>query len=191
LPFFKQRRRALSYVLGGWKVAGVTVFQSGHRLSVLNSNAFNAYGISGFGQDFAQVGSCSPSQVNTPGAVTSKLSTYINQNCFYTDYGTPSAAPIQPQVIGDDGLATGFGNTRPGLVRGPDQRNTDLSVIKQFGIRWPSETANVEFRAEFFNAFNTPQFADPDLEQDSATFGQVLSTSVAPRIMQFALKLNF
>ena len=181
LPFFKKRHDVLGSVLGGWKVAGVTVFQTGHRIPVLNTNATNVYGISAFGQDFGQLASgCTLSQVNTPGAVTSKLNKYINTACFTT-----------PPVIGDDGIATDFGNTRPGIIHAPDQRNTDLSLIKQFHTPWPNEAANVEFRAEFFNAFNTPQFSDPDNEQDSATFGQVLSTAVAPRIMQFALKFNF
>jgi hypothetical protein len=181
LPFFKNRHSVLSTTLGGWKVAGVTVFQSGHRLPVLNTNATSVYGISAFGQDFGQLApGCTPDQVNTSGDVTSKLNNYINTACFTT-----------PRIVGADGVATAFGNTRPGIVRGPDQRNTDLSVIKQFQTRWPNELANVEFRAEFFNAFNTPQFSDPDYEQDSGTFGVIQSTAVAPRIMQFALKLNF
>ena len=187
LPFFRRQRNALERILGGWRVAGVTVIQSGHRLPVLSTNAFNAFGISSFGGDFAQLGPCTLSQVNTPGSVTDKLNKYINQSCFPLDV---AGSPIFP-VIGADGVATGFGNTRPGIVRGPDQRNTDLSVIKQFVMPWPNDRANLEFRAEFFNAFNTPQFDDPDTEQDSQTFGQVLNTVVAPRIVQFALKLNF
>ena len=187
LPFFRQQRSALQSVLGGWRVAGVTVFQSGHRLGVLSTNALNAFGISGFAGDFAQLGSCTLSQVNTSGSVTGKLNKYINQSCFPLDANGLGAFP----VIGADGVATGFGNTRPGIVHGPDQRNTDLSLIKQFVVPWPNDRANVEFRAELFNAFNTPQFADPDNEQDSQTFGQVLKTAVAPRIVQFALKLNF
>jgi len=187
LPFFRQQRSALGRVLGGWKVAGVTAVQSGHRLGVVSTNALNAFGISGFGGDFAQLGPCTLSQVNTSGSVTDRLNKYINQSCFPVD---PILGPVFP-VIGADGLATGFGNTRPGIVHGPDQRNTDLSVIKQFVLPWPNDRANVEFRAEFFNAFNTPQFDDPDNEQDSATFGQILKTAVAPRIIQFALKLNF
>ncbi len=181
LPFFKNRRSLLRTTLGGWKVAGVTVFQSGHRLPVLNTNLNNAYGISSFGGDFGQLApGCTPEQANTSGSVTSKLNSYVNKACF-TD----------PPVIGADGMATAFGNTRPGIIRGPDQRNTDLSLIKQFQTRWPNEAATVEFRAEFFNAFNTPQFSDPDYEQDDSTFGVIPSTAVAPRIMQFALKLNF
>jgi len=191
LPFFKQENSPVARLLGGWRVAGVTVFQSGHLLSVLNTNAFNAFGISGFGQDFAQLGPCAIGQVDTSGSVTARLNHYVNQNCFQdlTDPNNP--VPLQPPVIGADGLATGFGNTRPGIVHGPDQRNTDLALIKTFTIPWPNDKSNLEFRAEFFNAFNTPQFSDPDTEVDSPTFGKVLSTAVSPRIVQFALKLNF
>ena len=189
LPFFRNRHSALGTALGGWKVAGVTVFQSGHRLSVFNTNAFNVFGIAGFSQDFAQLGpGCTLSQVNKSGAVTDRLNNYVNSSCFIDPTGTP----FSPPVIGDDGVATGFGNTRPGIIHGPDQRNTDLSLIKEFATHWPSEAANVEFRAEFFNAFNTPQFDDPQLEQDTvSTFGTILKTVGSPRIMQFALKLNF
>jgi hypothetical protein len=189
LPFFRNRHSVLGTALGGWKVAGVTVFQSGHRLSVFNTNAFNVYGISAFSQDFAQMGpNCILSQVNRSGPVTSRLNNYVNQSCFIDPTGTP----FSPPVVGDDGLATGFGNTRPGIIHGPDQRNTDLSVIKEFATHWPGEAANVEFRAEFFNAFNTPQFDDPQLEQDTvSTFGTILNTVGSPRIIQFALKLNF
>jgi hypothetical protein len=49
----------------------------------------------------------------------------------------------------------------------------------------------VEFRAEFFNAFNTPQFANPDATLSDASFGQIISTSVNPRLIQFALKFLF
>jgi hypothetical protein len=86
---------------------------------------------------------------------------------------------------------TAFGNTRPGLFRGPAQNNTDLSLIKNFSPRWPNEQAGVEFRAEMFDAFNHPQFGDPGFAVDGAGFGQITGTSVAPRIVQFALKLMF
>ncbi|PYX55722.1 MAG: hypothetical protein DMG73_16775, partial [Acidobacteria bacterium] len=68
-----------------------------------------------------------------------------------------------------------------------------------------SETRRLEFRAEFFNAFNTPSFSNPVLSAGTVspdasgvpvltldtTFGQIQSTNVAPRIIQFALKLYF
>jgi len=58
-------------------------------------------------------------------------------------------------------------------------------------MKWLSEASNVEFRGEMFNAFNTAQFSNPDNSFTSPTFGQISSTAVSPRIVQFALKFNF
>ena len=58
----------------------------------------------------------------------------------------------------------------------------------------------MQFRAEFFNAFNHAQFTNPNFGQGaifslpdraSSSFGQITSTSVNPRIIQFALKYIF
>jgi hypothetical protein len=58
----------------------------------------------------------------------------------------------------------------------------------------------VQFHAEFFNALNHPQFTNPNYGQGaiyalpnvtSASFGQITSTSVNPRVIQFALKYIF
>jgi hypothetical protein len=46
-------------------------------------------------------------------------------------------------------------------------------------------------RGEFFNTFNTPQFANPGTSADSSNFGVITSTSVNPRIVQLALKFVF
>jgi len=61
---------------------------------------------------------------------------------------------------------------------------------KTIPLRWPEE-GRVQLRAEFFNIFNHPQFADPDNSFNSATFGVISSTSVNPRVGQLALKFNF
>ena len=179
-PFFKQRGAFLRNTLGGWKIAGVTTIQSGHLLGVLNTNVYNVFGINGYEQDFAQLApNCTLQQVNTSGSIQHKLGNYINQSCF-----------TNPTVVSADG-GTAFGNTRPGIVHGPAQNNTDLSFIKNFALRWPSEKAGIEFRGEMFNAFNHPQFRDPINAFDNPSFGQVQNTSVAPRIVQFALKVSF
>lgn len=187
--------RATSLVgeaLAGWSASGVVEIQSGHNLTVTNTNAFNAYGINGGDQDFGQVApGCPNYRLGTPGKVTKKLTNYFNQSCFFTSPGTPAAAPIPYPVVGADGVATGFGNSKPGLVRGPAQNNLDFAMSKTFGFRVRSEQANAEFRAESFNTFNTPQFGDPSTTLDSGLFGVVNTTSVAPRILQMALKLTF
>jgi hypothetical protein len=77
------------------------------------------------------------------------------------------------------------------MLEGPGQHNVDLALGKLTPIAG-SEFVNLEFRAEFFNAFNSSQFANPDTAfSDGAAFGQITATSVAPRIGQLALKLHF
>jgi hypothetical protein len=119
--------------------------------------------------------------LGTHGSVTNKLNNYFNTNCFSSSY----------PVIGADGMATGFGNSKPGLLRGPAQNNLDFALKKTVAFNVFRERANGEFRAELFNAFNTPQFGDPNVSLDSPSFGVVNTTVVAPRIMQLAVKLSF
>jgi hypothetical protein len=189
-PFFKNNGALVRNTLGGWKLAGVTTIQAGHRLGVTDTNAYNLFGVNGTDVDFAELSpSCTLSQVNTSGSVQSKIGNYINQNCFGTTLAGQFTPTPYPVISADGGTA--FGNTRPGIVHGPDQNNTDLSLIKNISLRWPNERAGVEFRAEMFNAFNHPQFFDPTTAVDEPGFGQITNMAVAPRIMQFALKLMF
>ena len=167
-------------ILGGWALAGVTTFQSGHKLLVL----FDPNGQNIFGQlaDRASIsGACAKGHYLTPGSVTSNLGAYVNASCF------TKPAPFSA----DDPNALGFGNSGVGIYDGPGQNNFDLSLTKRFPFRWPRENSFLDFRSEFFNAFNHPQFCDPDVDFSSPTFGQISCTSVAPRIIQFAMKLSF
>jgi Carboxypeptidase regulatory-like domain/TonB-dependent Receptor Plug Domain/TonB dependent receptor len=174
LPGPSNRHSLRGETLGNWKLAGVGTFQSGHRLPLLNNDTTNAYGIV---MDFAEiVPGC---QVATSGSTMHRLNNWINQNCI---------APYP--VVGSDG-STGFGNSRMGILGGPSQINTDLSLIKLFPLG-SRERANLEFRAEFFNAFNHPIFSDPDnTVSDGPSFGHITTTASNPRVIQFALKVNF
>jgi hypothetical protein len=96
------------------------------------------------------------------------------------------AAFCAPPKIGD---GTGFGNSGRGLITGPGQANFDISITKKIPI---TESKSFEFRSEFFNAFNHAQFANPATNVATpASFGIITATSVAPRIVQFALKYIF
>lgn len=103
-------------------------------------------------------------------------------------------------------VCTDIGTVGRNVLRGPRQMNVDFSIIKRFPI---DESRNIEFRAEFFNLFNHVNFANPisnlnaipaaDFDPNTGQivpgragdFGRVISTSNNPRIIQFALKLNF
>jgi hypothetical protein len=165
-------------VLKGWNLATVMTFQSGSALTIADTNASNVFGIS---EDRAEMsGKCAKNQFVTAGPIGSKLNNYFNASCFTT-----------PPVIGTDGIGTAFGNSGTGIVDGPGEANLDLAVSKAVGLPWPHENSTLQLRAEFFNAFNHPQFANPDTNFSSPTFGVITSTAVNARVGQLALRWSF
>jgi hypothetical protein len=164
-------------LFGGWDVAALVTIQSGTALTLAYTNANNVFGIS---EDRAQLsGECTESHLVTRGPVGSKLNNYFDRSCFTT-----------PPVIGSDGIGTSFGNSGTGIVDGPGQANVDLALSKIFAMKWP-EPGGLQFRVEFFNALNHPQFANPDTNFTSPTFGVISGTSVDARVLQLALKFAF
>ena len=86
------------------------------------------------------------------------------------------------------------GNVARGAFRGPAVFNLDFSLFKRFAI----ETHELQFRAELFNIFNTPQFNIPGSSIASpANFGVSTSTLATvsnfgtQRQIQFGLRYNF
>jgi outer membrane receptor protein involved in Fe transport len=83
-----------------------------------------------------------------------------------------------------------YGNSPRNPVVGPGKHTFDLSLGKTFRMPY-SENHSLLFRAEFFNAFNTPQFAIPDQFLGDGAFGQIQSTALPNRELQFGLKYKF
>ncbi|UWZ86841.1 TonB-dependent receptor [Occallatibacter riparius] len=165
-------------ILSKWRLSAITTIQSGSSLTISNTNANNVFGIS---EDRAQLsGTCSKGQLVKSGTVESKLTSYFRTECF-----------ASPPIFGTDGKGTGFGNSSTGIVNGPGQANLDLEISKVFASGWPQDGSSIELRAEFFNAFNHPQFANPDANFSSQTFGIIDSTAVNPRVGQLALRFRF
>jgi hypothetical protein len=73
-------------------------------------------------------------------------------------------------------------------LRGPGSINTDISLSKHFGFR--EGKLDAEFRLEAFNLFNHANFANPNTNIESSTFGQV-STTLGPRVGEIALHIRF
>jgi hypothetical protein len=165
-------------LLADWSLAAVTTIQSGNALTIADTNSSNVFGIT---QDRAQLsGTCTKDELVNRGAVASKLNDYFNQSCF-----------ANPPVIGGDGMGTGFGNSATGITDGPRQANLDLALSKSVMLNWPKEKSSLQFRAEFYNALNHPQFSNPDTNFTSPTFGVIASTAVNPRVGQLAIKFAF
>ena len=165
-------------LIGNWQVTLIERISSGFPVPLIDSNnqsgtTFNAGGNSNNFNRPDQLPNC-----NTHAANHSQYS-WINASCF--------AAPA-PGELGDAARVP---------VSGPDFVNSDFSLIKQF--RLPREIG-LNFRAEFFNLFNHPQYGSPiaDINFNSPPagtvspfFGSVNSTVNNPRLIQLALKLTF
>ena len=196
LPFGKGRQYGSNWngpvnaVLGNWEVDVIEKVTSGFPLFVVSSANGN---FSGSGVNFAWNGLSlnRPDQVgdpNKPGTVAA------NPTC---------AAPAQVHTLAHwfnpcafmDATAGELGDAGRSPVSGPRFVNTDLSIIKHFPL--PYESMTLDFRTEFFNLFNHAQFylngsagGMQDIDAP-ASFGVVNQTVGNPRVIQFALKLNF
>ena len=171
LPFGKgkamlSKSGALDYIVGGWSVNTVSVYQTGFPLQITQSTNFN----SGFGYASQRPNATGMSPV-TSGTLEDRLGGYIN----------PAAFSNAPQFT--------FGNiSRTISMRGPGQDNWDISVFKNFVIK---ERIKAQFRTEALNAFNTPLFYGPNTSFGSASFGKITSQANFSRQLQLALRFSF
>ena len=190
LPFGPKHRifssdGPLRWITAGWQLNGIIALYSGR--------AFTPY----LSFDPTNTGSGGPrpdilgDPYNFSNATTTGFSSgpptcpYTHQSivCWFN----PAAYALPPLAPGQTS-ATLFGDARRGTLRGPAQYNVDFSVFKDFNL---TETKLLQFRAEFFNLFNTPQFGDPDSQVDTAQAGSITSTAHSSRQIQFALKFSF
>jgi hypothetical protein len=107
--------------------------------------------------------------------------------CPLNPVNCPNGLPSSTQAMADPSLRT-YGTLPRNAFRGPSRTNFDLAVAKSTDIL--AEKLKAEFRAEFFNIFNTVQFSNPSTAFGSGLFGQITNTA-DPRIIQFALRLAF
>jgi hypothetical protein len=208
LPF-KHTEGFAGKALAGWIVSGVTIIQDGEPFTIIDSSGGSIYyggalpNVASIRSDLASPGKCnslgncrSTIPLATSGSTKCRLGIVVT-GCATNAGWINGAAFTAPVCIGGtvegdclgSGGGTGFGNSEIGAVMGPGQFNWDISVIKNTKI---TEGAMVQFRAEFYNAFNHAQFNPPNNDFNAiGAFGLVTSTSVPPRILQFGLKFLF
>ena len=183
MPFGRGKRfgrgmnRAVDSFLGGWQMNGIAVFASGLPLALTNAvNTSNALGqLNGAGAptNGTQRPNNNGASAVKNGAVVDRLNQYFNTAVF------SQPAPFT------------FGNVSRTLpdVRQPAAKNLDLSVFKNFNLTEHGKV--LEFRAEAFNATNTPIFGGPGTSFGAANFGVISSVGNAPRQIQLGLRLAF
>ena len=155
--------RFVHAVIGGWQLSGILTLRSGEPFSVY-SGSDNSY--SGVGSDRADL-------VATP---------YLSGD---RSRGEEVAEYLNPAAFGPNTPGT-FGNTSRNMFFGPGFASADLSLQKVFH---PIERLGIQFRAEAFNAFNHANLYNP-VNTLGPTFMQI-NTAFDPRILQFAMRLQF
>jgi hypothetical protein len=177
LPFGKGKRYGGGWngieegVLGGWQVNVIEKATSGFPLFLVDSNNQSGVNFQWNGTPMNRLNeTCNP-HLSHP-----TVAEWFNTSCF--------SAPPPGEL----------GNASRAPVSGPRFVNTDFSAMKNFRIR---EGYNLQFRTEFFNLFNHAQFGltgngvfMQDINSPS-TFGVVNETVNNPRVVQFALRLDF
>jgi len=158
--------KGVDMILGGWQVTGIHALQTGLGLTVTLG-----------GSSVLNLGGERRARPNLIGNPVLPESQRTLQKWFNTDAFQPAFSP-SPQA---------FGNAGVGIMRGPGYANFDFTLAKNFRA---TERVRIQFRTEFFNAFNRANFGPPNIARESSGFGQILNASNA-RIIQFGIKAYF
>jgi hypothetical protein len=173
---FRSSAGFLKKVTQGWEMAGVAEFQAGNPFTFFSeSNSSEQNNFLDRPDINGPITKFNPRKVQT-----------FTSDCTG---GTPVAGNffVNPTVFDCSGVPLfTFGTLGRNAIRGPGINNWDLSLMKRTSI---TERTKIEFRAEFFNAFNHTQFLNPSAKS-SGTFAQVTQTR-DPRLGQLALKFIF
>jgi hypothetical protein len=161
----------IKFVLDNWEVSGIATFANGLPQPI-NFSTSDGADIAGGGDGV---------RANMVASVTSGAGGFYN-------WFNPAAfgRPVQGY----------YGNAPVLPFVGPGQSNWDITLMKKFPL-W-SDRRSLQFRGEFYNAFNHPQYQlvdnnavfNPSGAQINGEFGQVIGTR-APRVIQLSLRLEF
>jgi hypothetical protein len=176
MPFLNRFKGVTGGFLKGWQVNGIISLHTGFATTMSGGNLNNG-------------GYSRPDLIGNP-----KLSNPTRQDW----YNISAFGRTDCTIIAEPGWCH-YGNDGPGTIRGPGLHTFDLSLFKNWNLG-KSETRKLQFRAEAFNAFNTPQFGLPNgiswatatsYTPDAPNVGAILSDVVPMRNIQLGLKIYF
>ena len=178
-------------LFGAWQISGIVMLQSGYPFTVVTGGADS----SGFNQ--ASTSGLSPAAGDRPDLTKPGPLPQNNRN--------PDAAFDRTWFTA--AFAGRVGTSGRNQYYGPGLQNCDFAVARDFAL-WTKlgEQTRLQFRVDFFNLFNHPNFANPVSDLSNANFGkitQTLGTASAPsigttggaiggpRLIQLSLRMRF
>jgi hypothetical protein len=176
LPFYRSQVGLVGHVLGGWTLNGITYYRTGNPFTVIETDDPNEDSVK---NDRVNVvagvpwkggyARTAPNGSPIPGGVQ-----FVNVSAF---------SAVTPA------FNTAAGTESQGEFHTPGSWNWDIGVHKDISISKVREGLKLEYRVEFFDAFNHANLGGPNQNFDSGTFGQ--ATYGGQRLIQMALKLYF
>lgn len=168
--FFDEKGLKPGAIFGGWTIATVVKLSKGTPFTIFNSNGFGDLNFDGFTE-------LRPALVDP--SVLGRRITNLSEQLPASAFRTPTVADFGCCLLGRN---TFFGD---------GVKNIDLGIYRTFRMPW--ENHRVLFRADLFNAFNHVQYAFPNTDLASATFGRIISTAnqYSPRLLQFSLRYQY
>jgi hypothetical protein len=176
MPFLNRFKGVAGAFLRGWQTNGVITLRSGFP-----------FGVSG--------GTLNTGSASRPDRIADgRISNPTRQLWF-----DPTAFRRTDCNIGRPDLCH-YGDAGPNILVSPGGHTADLSLMKNWQIRALGESGRMQFRAEAFNAFNTPQFGQPNgigfsssasIVPDAPQQGEITTLRTPMRIIQLGLKLYF
>ena len=151
------------YFYGGWRTSGINSLFSGQPVNLTWTPAANG-----------------------------QLSTVLNYRPnLIGDPNTPNGGPddyLNKLTVVNPDITHPYGNAGRNTAKGPATFQTDVRVQKDFSL--PFEKSKLSFQAECFNLLNKTNFRSPASNRSNSNFGTITG-ALAPRIVQFALRLSF
>jgi hypothetical protein len=164
LPIWRSQKTLVGKLAGGWMISGMYGYASGRPINIVSGQDYSLTGV-GFDR---------PDLVGNPARSYASRDDMIQRF-----FNTGAFAANQPGR---------YGNAARNPIYGPSGAGTDLSLVKSFLIS--ERLGRVQFRAEFYNAWNQVAFGNPENRLNNRLFGQIQSAS-DPRIVQLALRYQF
>jgi hypothetical protein len=195
-PSFSRTSRCGRLLLSNWQISGILTAMSGLPVDIFDQTGGSVYGMAGARPSWAPGANRRTALSNIPSGY------YFNPFAFaqaIVQAGQPIPSAHDSTALAGD-TETDLGNVGRNVLRGPAQSNLDFSIAKQFHL---TESKTIQFRADFFNALNHPSRDNPVSNISVAEFGaagnilspgdfgRVLGYDSSPRVIQFALKVNF
>lgn len=201
-PGFKDKNAFVQNAFGGWEFATITTAESGNSLSVYNQGVSDSTA----GGTLATLSGTGFGQNQRPNATS--------VSCNSSVAGARKEQIFNPAAFTMVGFKIGsIGNASRGYCHGPGNVNSDLAFYKNWSVK---ERLRIQFRMEFFNAFNHANFRGDILNNQftvanvtcgaavcspanntitaqgavANTFGQSTKTR-GPREIQYAIKFTF